>query len=155
MFLKIEGQKQGPIKGESRDPDHTDEIEVVAWSWGMQSHTSLQSGLDTSKSSIDALRITKLADKASTGIMSSLRTNEIIKQATLTVRKAGEKPLEYLKITLKQARIVSYSTSAESADSGPEVREDVSFAFRQMTVEYTPQGPDGLGQGSSTFETEV
>jgi type VI secretion system secreted protein Hcp len=155
MFLKIEGQKQGPINGDSRDPDHTDEIDVVSWSWGMQSHTSLQSGLATSKSSVDELKITKLADKASTGIMSSLRTNEIIKQATLTVRKAGENPLEYLKITLKQARIVAYSTSAESADSGPEVREEVSFAFQQLTVEYTPQGADGLARGSSMFETEV
>jgi type VI protein secretion system component Hcp len=101
------------------------------------------------------LAVKELADKASTGIKSSLRTNEIIKQATLTVRKAGENPLEYLKITLKQARIVAYSTSAESADSGPEVREEVSFAFQQLTVEYTPQGADGLARGSSMFETEV
>jgi hypothetical protein len=34
----------------------------------------------------------------------SLRNNEIIKKATLTVRKAGDTALEYLKITLEQAR---------------------------------------------------
>jgi type VI secretion system secreted protein Hcp len=155
MFLKIEGAKQGPIKGESQDPAHRDEIDVVSWSWGMQSHTSLQSGLPAGKTSIDALTVTKHADKASTAIMSSLRNNEVIKKATLTVRKAGETALEYMKITLQQARIVSYSTSAQSADGGPEVTEQVSLAFKKMTVEYTPQGADGQALGATMFDTEV
>ena len=32
MFLKIEGAKQGLIKGESKDTSHKDEIDVVSWS---------------------------------------------------------------------------------------------------------------------------
>ena len=31
MFLKIDG-----IKGESKDSKHKDEIDVLAWSWGLQ-----------------------------------------------------------------------------------------------------------------------
>lgn len=155
MFLKIEGAKQGPIKGESRDSAHPDEIEVVSWSWGMEAHTSLQSGLPAGKTSIDELKITKHVDKASTAIMSSLRTNEMIKKATLTVRKAGENPLEYMKIALEQARIVSYSTSGDSAEGGPEVTEDVGIAFKKITVTYTPQGQDGQARGGTVFETEV
>ena len=37
MFLKIDGTKQGPIKGESVDTRHAGEIDVVSWSWGMSS----------------------------------------------------------------------------------------------------------------------
>jgi type VI secretion system secreted protein Hcp len=155
MFLKIEGAKQGPIKGESQDTVHSEEIDVVSWSWGMQSHTSIQSGLPAGKTSIDELSVTKRADKASTAIMSSLRNNEIIKKATLTVRKAGESALEYLKITLEQARIVSYSTTGGSADGGPEVTEQIGFAFQKITVDYTPQGADGQAKGATTFQTEL
>ena len=155
MFLKAEGAKQGPIKGESRDPSHPDEIEVVSWSWGMEAHTSIQSGLPAGKTSVKELRIRKRADKASTAILSSLRNNEIIKKATLIVRKAGETPVEYLKITLEQARIVSFSTTGGSADGDPEVLEDVGIAFKKITVDYTPQGPDGQARGGTTFETEI
>ena len=34
MFLKIDGTKQGPIKGESVDARHAGEIDVISWSWG-------------------------------------------------------------------------------------------------------------------------
>lgn len=155
MFLKIEGTKQGLIKGESKDDAHKDEIDVVTWSWGMQSHASIQSGQQAGKTSINELVVTKRADRASTAIMSSLRNNEIIKKATLTVRKAGASPLEYMKIILQQARIVSYATSAGRADAGTEVTETMGFAFKKITVEYTPQGDDGQPQGSTMFETEV
>ena len=155
IFLKIEGSKQGPIKGEASDPAHPDEVDVLSWSWGMESHSSIQAGLAGNKTSISELTVTKRADKASTAIMASLRNNEIIKKATLTVRKAGERPLEYLKITLEKARIVSLSTSCSGADGGPEVTEQVAFAFKKFTVEYIPQGTDGLAQGSTMFETEV
>jgi type VI protein secretion system component Hcp len=36
MFLSVKGAKSGPIKGESQDTAHPDEIEVLGWSWGMQ-----------------------------------------------------------------------------------------------------------------------
>jgi len=155
MFLKIEGAKQGLIKGESKDTSHKDEIDVVSWSWGMQSHTSIQSGSSSGKTSISELVVTKHADKASTAIMICLRNNEIIKKATLTVRKAGQSPLEYLKIVLEQARIVSFSTTGGSAEGGPDVKETLALAFKKISVEYVPQGDDGQALGSTSFETEL
>jgi len=155
MFLKIEGTKQGPIKGESTDASHKDEIDVLSWSWGMQASTSIQSGLQAGKTSISELVVTKRADKASTALMISLRNNEILKKATLTVRKAGQNPLEYLKIVLEQARIVSFSTTGGSAEGGPEVKETVALAFKKISVQYVPQGADGQAQGSTSFETEL
>jgi type VI secretion system secreted protein Hcp len=155
MFLKIEGAKQGLIKGESKDAAHKDEIDIVSWTWGMQSHTSIQPGLPSGRTSITELVVTKQADRASTAIMISLRNNEIIKKATLTVRKAGQNPLEYLKIVLEQARIVSFSTTGGTAEGGPEVKETVGLAFKKISVQYVPQGDDGQPQGATTFETEL
>jgi type VI secretion system secreted protein Hcp len=101
------------------------------------------------------LIVTKRADKASTAIMSSLRSNEVIKKATLTVRKSGESPLEYLKIVLEDGRIVSHATTGGSADGRPEVKETLGLAFKKISVQYTPQGDDGLPLGSTSFETEL
>ena len=33
--------------------------------------------------------------------------------------------------------------------------ERVSFTFNKIAIEYTPQGGDGLPQGSTTFEDAV
>jgi len=155
MFLKIEGAKQGVIKGESKDASHKEEIDVVTWSWGMQSHASIQAGLSSGKTSISELVVTKRTDKASTAIMASLRNNEVIKKATLTVRKAGQSPLEYLKIVLEQARIVSFAANGGSAEGGPEIKETVGLAFKKISVQYTPQGDDGQAMGGTSFETEI
>ena len=155
MFLKIEGAKQGVIKGESKDTSHKEEVDVVSWSWGMQSHGSIQAGLPSGKTSITELVVTKRADKASTAIMGSLRNNEVIKKATLTVRKSGQSPLEYMKIVLEQARIVSFSVTGGTAEGGPEVKETVGLAFKKISVQYTPQGDDGQARGVTSFETEL
>ena len=150
VFLKIEG-----IKGESKDASHEEEIDVLSWTWSMQSDASIQAGGSSGKTSISELQITKRADKASTAMMASLRNNEVINKSTLTVRKAGQNPLEYMKIVLEKARIVSFSTTGGTTGDSPEVNETVRLAFKKILVEYTPQGDDGHPLGSTRFETEL
>ena len=69
MFLSVNGAKHGQINGESQDDKHKNEIEVLAWSWGMQGKPSLGGGGATGKATIRELRITKRVDKASTALM--------------------------------------------------------------------------------------
>src|SRR5262245_63241210 len=95
MFLAVKGAKSGKINGESQDSKHKDEIEVIAWSWGMQGKPSLGGGNTSGKATVRELRITKRVDKASTALMAALRNNELITEATLTLRKIGKNPLEY------------------------------------------------------------
>jgi type VI secretion system secreted protein Hcp len=155
MFLKIEGTKQGLIKGESKNDQHKEEIDVAGWSWGMQSNTSLQSGLAAAKTSMSELIVAKHVDKASTALMVSLRNNELIKKATLTVRKSGKTPLEYYKIVLEDGRLTSIEQKNVESEDAAECKESISLSFRKITVEYTPQGDDGLPQGATTFEAEL
>jgi type VI protein secretion system component Hcp len=44
MFFQGEGRKHGEINGEALDQKHKNEIEVLAWSWGMQGKSSLGGG---------------------------------------------------------------------------------------------------------------
>ena len=62
MFLAVNGARAGAINGESQDSKHKNEIEVLAWSWGMQGKPSLGGGGATGKATIRELRITKRVD---------------------------------------------------------------------------------------------
>jgi type VI secretion system secreted protein Hcp len=150
MFLKIDGAKAGAIVGESQDSKHKGEIEVLGWSWGMQGHRDFSSNIPTGKATIRELRIIKRVDKASTALMSALRNNEVIK-ATLTLRKTGKTPLEYLKISIENGAVNALDIEAGDVAGGPTLVERVSFTFNKISVEYVPQGPDGLGQGQTQF----
>jgi type VI secretion system secreted protein Hcp len=154
MFLSVNGAKHGQITGEAQDDKHKNEVEVMAWSWGMQGKASLGGGVATGKATIRELRITKRVDKASTALMSALRSNEPIKEALLTVRKAGKKPLEYLKIKIEDGRVVSLDIEVDNNSSSGALLEKVAFSFNKISIEYTPQGPDGNPLGSTSFEDQ-
>ena len=151
MFLKVETARQGVVKGESVDDKHKTEIDIQSWSWGMSARSAMAGAGPSGKSTIDELRVVKKIDSASTALMAALRNNDSIKKATLTVRKAGGQPLEYVKITLTNARLTHFAVETESA----EVVERISFAFEKISVEYVPQGADGLGRGSMTFDADT
>jgi type VI secretion system secreted protein Hcp len=154
MFLSVNGAKHGQISGESQDDGHKNEIEVLSWSWGMQGKASLATGLATGKATMRELRVTKRVDKSSTALMSALRSNEVIKKAVLTLRKVGKKPLEYLKITIEDGRLMSLEIEAGDTTNSPALFERLSFSFNKISVEYTPQGPDGNPLGSTSFEDQ-
>jgi type VI secretion system secreted protein Hcp len=152
MFLAVNGARAGRIHGEAQDSKHKNEIEVLAWSWGMLGKPSLGGGGASGKATMRELRITKRVDKASTALMSAL--NEPIKEATLTVRKVGKTPLEYLTIKIEDGRVMSLEIDAGDASNAPGLVERVSFSFNRITVDYTPQGPDGNPLGGTSFMDE-
>jgi type VI secretion system secreted protein Hcp len=151
MFLSVKGARSGVVKGEAQDKAHENEIDVAGWSWGMQARPTLGGGVASGKAEIRELRILKRIDSASTALMSALRTNELITKAVLTVRKAGKSPLEFLKITIEQGRVTGLSIEAGDRDNSTDVFEEVTFSFNKISVEYVPQGPDGLGKGGMMF----
>jgi len=155
MFLKLESARQGPIKGEARDPSHKDEIQILRWSWGMRAQTALGGAGPSGKTSVHELSVVKRVDCSSTALMSAMRSNDLIKKVVLTVRKAGENPLEYIKITLQNARITVLDVESGLFGDDAELIENLSLAFQRISVEYVPQGADGQPRGATSFETEI
>lgn len=161
MFIKIEGARSGVFKGESRDPAHIDEIQLLAWSWGMEGNASatVSAGgraAGANQVSVRELEIVKRVDSATTAIMSALRSNEVLKTVTLSVRKAGgSSPVEYLKVILEKGRVrsVDLETGVQGADEL--IGERVRISFQKITVEYRPQQSQGGGGGASSFTTEL
>jgi type VI secretion system secreted protein Hcp len=152
MFFKVKGAKHGQINGEAMDDKHKGEIEVLSWSWGMQGKSSLGGGQASGKATMRELRIVKKVDKASTALMSALRTNEVIKEGILTLRKTGTSKVEYFKITIQDGRVMALDVEAGDDEGSSTLLERVSFSFNKISVEYTPQGGDGMPQGTTTFE---
>jgi type VI secretion system secreted protein Hcp len=143
MFLKL-----GDIKGESNDDKHKDELDVLSWSWGMtQSGTThLGSGGGAGKVAVNDLHVTKFVDKASPNLHLACCTGKHYDQALLTVRKAGDKPVEYLKITLEEVLISSVSMGGQGSDD--RLTENITLNFAKFKEEYTPQKPDGSGDAA-------
>jgi type VI secretion system secreted protein Hcp len=133
----------GTIKGESRDARHKDEIEVLSWSWGLaQSGASGQGGgAGSGKVTFQDLTFTHHVDKATPGLMKACATGTHVKDATVTVRKAGRGQQDYLVITMNDVLVTSVSTSV--AAEGDATVESVGLAFAKVDLEYKPQKPDG------------
>jgi type VI secretion system secreted protein Hcp len=135
--------KIGDIKGESLDDKHKDEVEILSWSWGVnQSGTMAHGGGGgEGKASFNDFNFTHRIDKASPVLMKACATGEHIKEATITVRKAGKGQQEYLIIKMTDILVSSVSTSV-SAEDGSTI-EGVVLAFAKVDLEYKPQKPDG------------
>lgn len=140
QFLKLE-----KIKGESQDHKHKDEIDVLAWSWGLSQSGSTHQGKGSGagKVSIQDLTITKYVDSATHALMLACCNGKHIPEALLTVRKAGEEPLEYLKITMSDVIVSSVSTGGSGGED--KLVETVSLNFGKVKVVYVPQKADGSG----------
>jgi type VI secretion system secreted protein Hcp len=133
----------GTIKGESRDARHKDEIEVLSWSWGLsQSGIGGQGGGGgVGKATFHDFNFTHHVDKASPLLMKVCATGEHIKDATITVRKAGAGQQDYLIIKLTDLLVTGVSTSVSV--EGDTTIESVGLAFAKVDLEYKPQKPDG------------
>jgi type VI secretion system secreted protein Hcp len=139
MFLKLEG-----IKGESKDNKHKDEIHIESFSWGMNqtgAHATGGGG-GAGKVSVHDISITKFTDKASAALMLYCANGKHLKEGLITVRKAGEKPLEYLKIKLTDILISGVQLAGHGGDI---LTENVTLNFAKFHVEYLEQKPDGSG----------
>ena len=142
MFIKI-----GDLKGESKDSKHKDEIDVLAWSWGMSQSgtTHTGGGGGSGKVNVQDISITKYVDSSSSVLISSACKGTHHPEATLTVRKAGDKALEYIIIKMKEVIVTSISMGGSGGED--RLTENVSLNFGEFEYAYQPQKADGSADG--------
>lgn len=138
MFLKIDG-----IKGESRDSKHKDEIEILSYSWGLSQSgtTAFGGGGGAGKVQFQDFHFTNAVSKASPSLFLKCATGEHIKEATLTVRKAGGEQQDFLIIKLNDALVSSYQSGGSSGDNLP--TDSVSINYAKIEYTYKEQKEDG------------
>lgn len=150
IFLKLDG-----IKGESADDKHKGEIEVLAWGWGASQlgTAGTATGGGAGKVNVQDLSVTKFIDKASTDLFLATCTGKHLKKATLTVRKAGEKPLEYLIVDMENVFISSVSPGGSRGDD--RLTENISLNFAKFEMKYVPQKEDGSGDSPVAVKFDI
>lgn len=152
IYLMVQTKRAGKLKGESTAPGHEDEIVIDSWQWSLTASSAIGSTQATGRRSYTALTVHKHIDASTTALMSALATNDMVKEARLTMRKAGGDQEDFFIVTLKDARItgVSHETTGDGSTS-----EAVAITFTKVEVEYRPQKGTGGRGGSTTFTDEL
>jgi type VI secretion system secreted protein Hcp len=142
IFIKIDG-----IKGEARDAKHKGEIDVESFSWGVSQTGTMQKGGGGGAGKVNVQDLTFLhrLDAASPLLLLACCNGQHIKDALLTARKAGEDPVEYLKIKMTDVLITSVTPAGDGAQD--HTLESVSLNFAKVEVEFTPQDAKGKPGG--------
>jgi len=150
MFIKI-----GDLKGESKDKTHKDEIDVLAWSWGMSQSGSMHTGGGggAGKVNVQDISFTKWQDASSCALMQACCAGTHIPEATLVVRKAGDKPLEYLKIKLTNLIVTSISTGGSGGED--KLTENVTLNFEKFNVDFLTQDEKGAKKDPFKFGWDI
>src|SRR5262245_37773558 len=150
MFIKI-----GDVKGEAKDKTHKDEIDVLSWSWGMSNSGSAHTGggAGAGKVNVQDVSFAKYIDKSSPDLMLACCNGKHYDTATLVVRKAGDKPLEYLKLTMSQVMVTNVSTGGSGGED--RLTEHVSLNFAKVKVDYKEQSDKGAAGASPTMTWNI
>lgn len=137
-FLEIDG-----IEGESMDSRHPGALEIESYSWGT-TNTSAHAGGGgggAGKVSMQDFHFVVKSSKASPMLFLSCATGRHIKEAKLTVRKAGGDQQEYMTVKFTDLLISSYQTGGSSGDVVP--TDQISLNFAKVEYSVSPIMADG------------
>lgn len=151
MTLKLD-----PIKGESVNDGKKDEIDILAWSWGASNSGTMHisTGGGAGKANVQDISLTKYIDKATCDLAKSCISGKHINEAILTIRKAGgDKPVDYMIITLKKVLISSISTGGSGGED--RLTENISLNFAEMKMEYKIQDEKGAAKPGGTMAWNI
>ncbi len=156
MYLSFDENKK--IKGESKAENFVDQIEILAWSWGasQSATTHYGEGSGAGQANIQDLSVTKWVDAGSAGILQCCVAGEHIPVVVLTMCKAGgidNKQKPFLKLTLTDAIITSYSTGGSGGED--RLTENISINFAKVKFETLKQDKKGVIAPSGTASYDI
>ena len=144
MFLKITD-----IKGESKDQAHGGEIEIESFSWGAtQLGTSSHgTGAGAGKVSMNDFHFVMRTNSSSPTLFLYCANGKHLKEAKLTCRKAGEKPQNFLIVTMSDVLISSYQTGGSNGGEVP--MDQISLNFSKIEADYLAQDEKGITKSAA------
>jgi type VI secretion system secreted protein Hcp len=152
FFLNLSG-----IEGESQDADHSGQIDVLTFSEGVQNAGTYDAGTggNTGKAYYPDISVTKFVDKASVTLRQYCGLGTSIDTATLSCNKqAGDKKIEYLKITLQNVVITSIQSSGSGGSTDP-IPESLSLNYAKIQYDYTQQSNTGAAMGTTHWGRDI
>jgi type VI secretion system secreted protein Hcp len=138
VFLKLNG-----IDGESADSKHKGEIDIESFSWGASNSGSAAhgGGAGAGKVSMQDFNFVTRVSRASPKLFLACASGEHIKSGVLTVRGAGERQHEFLKVTMSDVLVSSWQQAGSAGDDVP--MDQVSLNFGKVEISYSLQSATG------------
>ena len=139
MFLKITD-----VKGESKDKQHSGEIEIESFSWGAtQLGTSSHgTGGGAGKVSMQDFHFVMRNNSASPTLFLFCANGKHLKEAKLTCRKAGGKQENFLVVTMSDVLISSYQTGGSQGGEVP--MDQIGLNYSKIEIDYLAQDEKGI-----------
>jgi len=144
-FLAPGASKEKPFRGEARDAEYRDQIEISSWNWDVtqKSEASKKSaagvtnvpGPNTVEPS--CLTFTKTMCRATSGMLDAMREGQLLK-AVFALEEDSDADF-LLRVTLDRVRIVKYGLSVD----GPDVSESWNFDYETVRFDYRPSAREG------------
>jgi type VI secretion system secreted protein Hcp len=137
MYLKIDG-----IEGETKDDVHKGSIQLLSFSWGESSPGTFDSalgGMSAGKVSLMEAQFAAVDNKAFPKLALSCAQGSHIKEAKVTIRRAGETPQDYHTFTFTDVLVTGLQISA----GGDLPMLNFSLGYGKFETEYKPQKADG------------
>jgi len=150
-FLDLKG-----IKGEAQDADKKGWIDIHSWGFGASQSGAgghQGGGSGAGKVNMNDIHLTKRTDTASADLFLKCANGKHYDEATIVSRKAGEKPLEFLKIKMQQVFVTSYQLGGSHGDDMP--TESITLNFAKIFMDYQVQKPDGSGTPAGQMGWDV
>lgn len=146
-FLKVDG-----IPGESTDSKHKDQIEVLSFSFGANqaggAQISRTGGHSGARADVQDFQIVKVLDKSSPNLFLYCASGKHIPSVVLELCAAAGDKHTYMKYTLTDALVSSFSPGGSHNGEGERPLEQVSFRFSKIEIEYTPYDNKGKAQAA-------
>ena len=145
MFLKLD-----TVDGESEDPNHPDEIQLLGFQETLTSPRDVSTGQATGKRRWAHLSLRAKADKSTAMLFKKLITNEKIPTGTLRCYKAGGKAsVEYLTIALSDVYVVKVQVGELESSLGSVIPPcDFDLSFGKIKITTNMQTEKGGGSGT-------
>lgn len=139
MFLEIK-----EVPGESSKSSHEGQIDILSFSFGaVQSGSFARGGAGggAGKAEFQDISVVKEVDKSSPKLFQACAAGTHFGTATIYVRKAGDKPLEYYKVELTDVLVSSVQNTGSAG--GDNVMESITFNTAKINFTYVEQDAKG------------
>jgi type VI secretion system secreted protein Hcp len=143
--------KLGEIKGESTSEDEANNaavngaIELQNWSFGASNPANIGSatgGSGTGRASLSEISCMAVMSKASAELFHHCTVGKHVPKATITCRKAGDKQVTFLVLTLEEVYVSNYQTGGVGGGEVPS--DSFSLAYGKISFDYKAQGANGV-----------
>lgn len=138
FFLILPG-----INGESSDHIYKNAVDIDSIGWDLKNSgtTHVGRGGGSGKVEVDSISLTKLVDRATPNLIKACCQGKHFANASVIVRKAGERPLEYLRYELEDVFVNRVSQGGKN--SNDQIKETVYLSFASFRTIYAPQSASG------------